>query len=326
LTAGEVIAKVSGKSWEAFVTDSIIAPLQMTNTSALSAGIEKRNNKATPYTTSFTGILTRVPYDRWDNLGPAASVVSNAKDLTNWLIFQLDSGKFNGREIMPFAVLQKTRDLNISTNSRKSSLFPVHFRGYGLGLFAADYNGKQIYWHTGGAAGMVSNVCFVPEERLGIAILTNNDNQGFFEALRYQLLDAYLGVAYVDRSIQQLSGFNADMQAQIKEIAGWKDRIKDLKPELPLSAYAGTYKNQLYGTITVTQRGKGLLIKFNTHYDLTATLDYMDGGEWLLQYNNIEYGIFPTRFNITAKKVQTVSVKANDFVEYDPYIFTKTGN
>ncbi len=59
--------------------------------------------------------------------------------------------------------------------------YPTHFTGYGLGLYMQDYAGRQVYWHTGGAGGMVSNVCFVPEEKLGIAILTNNDNQGFFE-------------------------------------------------------------------------------------------------------------------------------------------------
>jgi CubicO group peptidase (beta-lactamase class C family) len=70
--------------------------------------------------------------------------------------------------------------------SRKSSVVPTHIIGYGLGLLVGDYNGRQVYWHTGGAAGMVSNVCFVPEERLGIAILTNNDNQNFYGALRAQ--------------------------------------------------------------------------------------------------------------------------------------------
>ena len=64
----------------------------------------------------------------------------------------------------------------------------------------------RSYWHTGGAGGMVSNVCFVPEEKLGIAILTNNDNQEFYEDLRYQILDAYLGVPYINRSEQDLPG------------------------------------------------------------------------------------------------------------------------
>jgi CubicO group peptidase (beta-lactamase class C family) len=323
LTAGEVIPKVTGKSWAQYVTDSILTPLEMNNSSASSNNIETKTNKATPYTSSFTNTLIKVPYDKWDNLGPAASIVSNVNDLSHWLMFQLDSGRYNSNQIMPWAVLQKTRDVNIITGSRKSSLYPVHFRGYGLGLFTADYNGRQIYWHTGGAAGMVSNVCFVPEERLGIAILTNNDNQNFFETLRYQVLDAYLGMPYVNRSQQQLAGFNKDMDDQVKEIDGWKASIRGNKPALPLAAYTGLYNNQLYGNITVSAKEDKLFIRFLTHPDLTATLSYMDNGEWLTEYNNIEYGIYKAKFNIRSGKVISTEIKVNDFVEYDPYTFIK---
>lgn len=97
LTAGEVIPKVTGKSWEAFVEDSIVKPLQMTNTMVLSTSIDKQPNVATPYTTNYTGTLQKVPYDNWNNLAPAASIVSNVKDLSNWLQMQLDSGRLNGK-------------------------------------------------------------------------------------------------------------------------------------------------------------------------------------------------------------------------------------
>ena len=224
---------------------------------------------------------------------------------------------------MPWTVLQKTRDVSIMTNSRKSAVYPMHFRGYGLGLNVADYNGRQVYWHTGGAGGMVSNVCFIPEEGLGIAILTNNDNQGFFELLRYQIMDAYLGVPYLNRSQQQLAGFRKGLQDQIKEIQGWTARVKGLKPELPLSAYTGTYYNELNGTITITQSENRLKIEFNTKPDLTATLDYMDNGEWLMQYNNIEYGVFAIKFDVAGKKVKSITTKQNEFIEYDPYTFIK---
>ena len=180
LTAGEVIPKVEGKSWEAFIQDTILTPLEMNETMVLSTGIARKANAAVPYTTSYTGTLQQVPYDDWNNLAPAASIISNVSDLAHWLQMQLDSGRYGGKQVLPFATLLKTRDINIVTNSRKSSLLPMHFRGYGLGVYGADYNGRAIYWHTGGAGGMVSNVCFVPEERLGIAILTNNDNQSFF--------------------------------------------------------------------------------------------------------------------------------------------------
>jgi CubicO group peptidase (beta-lactamase class C family) len=323
LTAGEVIPKVAGKSWERFVYDTLIKQLEMNNTYVLSSGIEKRENVAVPYTTSYTGTLQKVPYDNWNNLAPAASIISNVKDMTNWLLFQLDSGRFKNKQILPFSVLLKTRDVNISTGSRKSAIYPMHFRGYGLGLFAGDYNGRQLYWHTGGAGGMVSNVCFMPEERLGIVILTNNDNQNFFEALRYQLLDAITGMQYVNRSQQQLGGFNAEMKKQTEEIKSWRERAKGTKPALPLLAYTGKYTNNLYGAITIKQREDGLQIQFGTKPDLSAQLTYLDNGEWLMEYNNIEYGIFTIRFDIAGNKVKSVTTKQNEFVEYDPYTFIK---
>ncbi|MDB5253493.1 MAG: serine hydrolase [Flaviaesturariibacter sp.] len=323
LTAGQVIPQVTGAQWEDFVRDTILRPLGMTNTLTLSTGIEKQPNVATPYTTSYTNTLQVVPYDNWNNLAPAASIVSNVTDLAHWLQFQLDSGRFEGRQVLPWQALQKTRDMNITNGSRKSGMFPVHFRGYGLGLFMSDYNGRQVYWHTGGAGGMVSNVCFVPEENLGIAILTNNDNQNFFEALRYQILDAYLGVKYVNRSKQQLSDFREGMKAQVAEISAWKARVKGNRPELSLDAYAGTYENELNGPISVTKSGNGLLIQFSAKPELNAHLDYMDKGDWLMTYNNIEYGIFSIRFDIAGGAVRSVTTRQNEFVEYDPYTYTK---
>lgn len=324
LTAGEIIPLVSGKPWEVYVYDSVFMPLDMNNTHALSQGISERKNVAVPYTTSFTNKLQKVPYDQWDNLGPAASIVSNVHDLSKWLTLQLDSGKYNGKQAIAWPVLQKTRDVNIVTGSRKSSLYPIHFRGYGLGLFSADYNGRQIYWHTGGAAGMVSNVCFVPEEKLGIAILTNNDNQSFFEALRYQILDAYLQVPFINRSQQQLPFFTKEMRTTVDSISNWKSKIiLNLTPSLPLDAYVGKYRNDLYGVMTIQKKDNHLLLKFNSHNNLTATLKYMGNENWLLEYNNIEYGIFKTGFQVEKGEITAVSIKTNDYVEYDPYIFIK---
>jgi CubicO group peptidase (beta-lactamase class C family) len=323
MTAGQIIPVVTGKQWENFVHDSIIAPLEMSHTMVLSTDVEKQANVATPYTTSYTNEVRQVPFDNWNNLAPAASIISNVNDLSHWLLMQLDSGRYNGKRILPWQALQKTRDINIVTSSRKSAIFPMHIRGYGLGLNVADYNGRQVYWHTGGAGGIVSNVCFVPEENLGIAILTNNDNQNFFELLRYQILDAYLGVPYVNRSLSQLQAFKAGMEQQVNEINGWKARVKGSKPELPMAAYAGVYTNQLYGNITVSQIGNQLKINFETKPDLSATLDYMDNGEWLMQYNNILYGIFAVKFDIGNAKVKSITTRQNEFVEYDPYTFTK---
>lgn len=222
LAAGQVVQEVTGITWEKYVDDSILTILQMNRSTAMPVNMETLENTARPYTTGFSGQLARVPYDQWDNLAPAASVISSVHDLSHWLLFQLDSGRYKGMQVLPFQVLQMTRDVSIMISSRKHAVLPVHFRGYGLGLFVADYNSRQVFWHTGGAAGMLSNVCFVPEERLGIAILTNNDNQNFFESLRYQVLDAYLDVPYTDRSKQALPAFEKEMKDQLQKINAWK--------------------------------------------------------------------------------------------------------
>ncbi len=323
LTAGEIVPKVTGIAWNKYIQDSILNRLQMTRSSSISNGMEQLENVARPYTTSYTGQLKRVPYDQWDNLGPAASIISCISDLSHWLMFQLDSGRYNHQQIIPFEVLQKTRSVTTSVRSGKMGSLPAHFISYGLGLFTGDYGGRQVFWHTGGAGGMVSNVCFVPEENLGIAILTNNDNQSFFELLRYQLLDAYLGVPYVNRSKSALPGFKAEMQEELNKIAGWTKRLTGKKTPLPLNSYTGEYQNELYGSLTVTAKDKHLVLRFSNHPKLTATLDYMDNDEWLLRYDNTEYGVFATKFGLSNNKVQSLTVRANEFIEYDPYVFTK---
>ena len=323
LTAGMVLEKASGQTWEQYITDSILQPLNMTNTHALGGTMAQMPDVAKPYTNKYTGKLTELPYDNVDNLAPAGSIVSCVKDLSHWLLFQLDSGRYEGKLVIPWDVLNNTRQMQTIIKSKKSMVLPTHFYGYGLGEFQRDYNGRQVYEHTGGADGFVSNVCFVPEENLGIAILTNNDNQEFFEALRYQILDAYLGVANTNRSNQFYKTFKPDFDTTIKNVKKMEARVIGNKPSLAIENYTGTYNNELYGPINVTQDGNNLLVHLTNSKNLTATLQYMDNDEWLITYSNPAYGIFPLKFKIESGKVVSADIKVNDFLEYDSYTFVK---
>ncbi|GAA4032708.1 serine hydrolase [Hymenobacter glaciei] len=324
LAAGEIIPiATGGTTWQDFVQQRLLTPLGMANTYPVTAGASQRANIALPYTTAF-GPLTRVPFDEVDNFGPAASLVSSVNDLGHWLRFQLDSGKYNGQRIMPWATLRRTREGNTLVSASRSPIFPSHFRTYGLGVYSADYNARQIFWHTGGANGFVTNVCFVPEVNLGLAVLTNQDNQSFFEALRYQLLDAYLGVPYVDRS-RQLYGFAKNGNAETaKNVADLAARVaKKNKPARSLKDYAGTYQHPVYGTLTVEPKGKQLLVRFSHHPTLTTTLEYMDGDTFRSSFSNAAYGIFPAAFTIENGQVKTLEIRVNDGLEQDPYVFSK---
>ena len=325
LTAGEIIPVVSGKPWEVYMYDSIIGPLQMTHTQTLSGNAGNFTNIARPYTTLYTGTLQRLPYDMIDNIAPAGSLVSCVSDIAKWLQMQLDTGKYKGKQIIPQQVIVETRNANTIIGSRKSSIYPIHFRSYGLGVFTADYNGRQIYYHTGGAFGFVTNTCFVPEENLGITILTNNDGQNFFELLRYQILDAYLGVPYVNRQTTALQQYKQDKitAAALVDTMEALKKNNSIPPEI-MEAYTGKYNNPVYGNIEIEKRSATqLLIKFLHHRTLEATLTYLGKEDWELRYNNIGYGIFRSQFKTINNKVVSILIKAADFIEYDPYLFTK---
>ena len=322
LTAGQIIEKVTGKPWEVYVYDSIMEPLGMLNTHALGNNMEQMPNAARPYSNSFYADLQALPYDNVDNLAPAGSIVSNVKDISKWLLMQLDSGRYNGKQIIPWAAIRRTRDMNTIINSRKNAFLPYHYYGYGLGVFMSDYGGKQVYEHTGGADGFVTNTCFVPEENLGIAIFTNNDNQSFFEMLRYQVLDAYLGLPYRNYSNLTLGNFMEGRKQLLTELDGYKERVNNKKPPFSLSAYTGAYTNPVFGNMSIRIIGGDVVVKFSQH-NLAATLQYMNNNEWLITYNNPAYGIFPVHFVTDGSKVVSVDIKVNDFLEYDAYTFTK---
>lgn len=323
LTAGQIIPAVTGKPWEDWVQQRLLTPLGMAHTYPLTAGYAQRPNIARPYSNAF-GPLVPLPFDHIDNLAPAAGLVSCAGDLAHWLQFQLDSGRYGGRQVLPWATLRRTREPNTAVSATKSAILPNHFSVYGLGIFAGDYNGRQVYWHTGGANGFVTNVCFVPEEGLGIAVLTNQDNQSFFEALRYQLLDAYLDVPYVDRSRQLYALARPGREEAGRNLADLAARVqRKNRPTHDLRAYAGTYRNPVYGTVTVEARKRQLLVRYSHHPGLVATLDYMDGEQFRITYSNPAYGIFPALFGINGESVKTMELRVNPFLEQDPYVFSK---
>jgi CubicO group peptidase (beta-lactamase class C family) len=323
LTAGQIIEKVSGTTWENYIIENMLKPVGMNRTFMNTSGITKQSNLATPYSNSF-GSLEKLPYDEIDNIGPAGSMVSCVSDLVKWLNFQLDSGKVNGQSMIPWAVLQRTRDGNTLLGTRKSPYYPSSYRAYGLGELVTDYNGRQVYWHTGGAFGFVTNVCFVPDEKLGITILTNNDNQNFFEALRYQILDAYLGVKYSDRSKFQLQFQQQAISENEKQWNSWNERLsKKNQPTVPLSAFTGDYFNHVYGNMKVVNENNQLKLIFEHHSTLTASLQYMDNNEFLLTWSHPGYGKFAAPVTIKDGKVVSIEVKASDFIEYDAYVFVK---
>jgi CubicO group peptidase (beta-lactamase class C family) len=321
LTAGEIIPVVTGQSWDAFVKATFFDPLQMMHTSTTNAAITKDKNACKPHTW-WEGKEVAIPYDNTDNLAPAGGINSCVKDLSHWLLMQLDSGRFSGKQIVPFSVLKETRKPQIILENRPNAM--THFSTYCLGWFSSDYNGKQLFYHDGGADGFLSTVCFVPELNLGITVLVNSDNCSLMDDLRKQIIDAYMNLPY--KNYAQLSeGFAAkgktEEDAQMKIL---KDSVA-LKIPLPVVAknFAGTYSNPIYGKMMVTTQGGKLGATFEHHPTMFAKLEYIGNNRFLCSFNSPMWGINVATFVLKDGMVESITINVNPEVDMMPYVFVK---
>jgi len=322
LTAGEVIPAVTDTSWDDFLKYHFFIPLKMDRTSTTYKTIVADNNSCKPYTL-LREKLVLLPYANIDNIGPAGSINSTVKDLANWLLMQLDSGRFENKKIIPFEALQMTRVSNTlvaDMNPKNGSTFQT----YGLGWFMLDYYGKKVIRHDGGADGFVTTTCFVPQLNLGIAVLTNTDANLLYSTLRRQILDAYLDQPYQNYSAQAFKGMEANTKMENAEISKMQDIVaKKPKPAIGLSEYTGKYKNEVYGGIEIKNEKDNLAVLFAYHPFLTGKLEPMGENDFLCTYNVATYGIKKINFKVENGKVKSVTIRVNDFIDMMEYEFVK---
>lgn len=323
LTAGEIIPRATGRSWEEMVKEKMVKPLKMERTFMLSEELNKVNNAAIPHTL-VNGKLVKLAFPVIDNLAPAASMGSSAKDMCHWLIAQLDSGRYNDEKVIPHEAIFATRVPQTIVKMDPRDKVKSHFYLYGLGFLVSDRDGKIVVSHTGGVDGFVSSVLMVPEEKLGIVVLTNTDQNAFFQSLANEIRDAFLGLPFQDYSRLSLEQFMKEESAH----AVWLDSLNKIisehnKPPVELKKFSGTYTNPVYGEIEVRLENSGLTIHFPNHPGMTGKLEYLQGATFLCTYSNPTMGIKEIPFAVDNENVTGLTLRVADFVEFTPYEFTR---
>ncbi|HNL38055.1 MAG TPA: serine hydrolase [Saprospiraceae bacterium] len=322
--AGACTAAISGESWGATVEKRIFKPLDMRRTVAYAADFAKADNIAQPHTV-IEGRCQRIPIAMIDNLAPAGSIGSSVNDLSHWAIAQLDDGRYDGREVLPANVIARTRQPRSIIGRSQQPFNKGHYQLYGLGWMLEDYEGREIVSHTGGVNGYVTSVTLVPEEKLGIIVLTNTDENAFFESVKWEILDAALNLPYRDYD-RLFHESVAQQEAETnREIAEWRDTVAmKMPPAFELSRYAGRYDNPVYGWIDISVSGADqLLMRFEHHPALSARLECLGGNFFLCTYSDPIMGVKPIHFRTDDKQVTGFTLRVNDFVEFTPYEFVK---
>lgn len=270
LTAGQLEAAVAGENWDHLVRQRIFEPLGMVSTGTSVHDLPLGGDVASPHE-KVDGKVIPIAWRDIDDIGPAGSINSSVTDMARWVRFQLDDGVIPsggssgagaakaapGRRLISHAAMREMHSPQtvITITEEGEKLNPwSHFSAYGLGWFLLDYRGNQVIHHGGNIDGFSAEVDLVPEQKLGIVILTNMNGTALRDALPYAIYDRFLGVkdgkdwsaAYLEERQRMLARADS-MKAKVEAA-----HVKGTKPSLPLERYAGAYADSLYGPLTVT--------------------------------------------------------------------------
>jgi hypothetical protein len=166
---------------------------------------------------------------------------------------------------------------------------------------------------------------FVPEEKLGIVVLTNTDKNNFYDDLTQEIRDAFLYLPYKGYSYTSLKNFEADELTKNHKIDSLKHIVKqNNSSSLPINDYSGEYENGVYGKIIVKAEENKLNIYFSNHPDLIGKLEHIQNDNYLCTYTKPVMGIVEIPFKIENNKVIGLTLSVDDFIEVTSYEFIKT--
>ncbi len=321
--AGKVIEKISGLKWEDYLKEKLFLPLKMNRTTALSTDYFESENIAKPHT-YVEGKMSLIPFQNIDNLAPCGSIGSSINDISHWIIAQLDSGRYDGENVIPYNVIERTRYPQTIVRRSRHPFNQSNFTLYGLGWSLEDYEGKEIVSHTGGVNGFVTSVTLVPSENLGIVVLTNNDQNAFFQMLKWEIIDAYLGLPYRNYNDFVFQRAIKQKEQNDNQVLALKDSANmNIKPEFDLYEVAGRYINDIYGYADLIQKENYLEVILQHHSRMKGKLEYIGNNRFLCTYSDPTYGIKVFPFEIENGIVKSFDLYVDNFIEFLPYTFYK---
>lgn len=206
MTAGYLVGKVDGSSWEDFMQKRIIDPLGMKETNFSVALTQKAADFSRPYM-EVKDKIEQVPYRDITAVGPAGSINSNVLDMAQWVLMNLNKGKFGNKQIVSEASMAQIHSPQMLT-PMPIQYDEILYVSYGMGWVIEPYRGHLLLWHNGGIDGFVSQVAFLPRENSGLVILSNLNQNQVPVIVCYNIVDRLLGLNQVD----------------------WNKRVKDVLP------------------------------------------------------------------------------------------------
>jgi CubicO group peptidase (beta-lactamase class C family) len=283
LVAGYAVEVLSGRPWEDFLSTRLLTPLGMGRSNLSVDDMTADPDHAAAYERR-QGVVGPVPLRPVTAPAPAGAVNSCATDMARWLLAQLGGGQVDGRAVMSSGTVARQHAAQIVLPEDRT--FPASTRhAYGLGWMIGRYRDHRLLEHGGGIDGFQTECMLLPDDGIGVAVMTNTSSSVMAPVVAYRVLDELLGLEPLDWFSSYKAWFDT-LQTGMREARGARHVVPDAPLPRPLEAYAGEYEHPGYGTLTIAVEGGALRPRLGTldvslahrHYE-TFDLEWHELGD-----------------------------------------------
>lgn len=309
LVASTFVPAITGASWNSYVASHIFAPLGMSRTVSTSAALAAASDVARPHGDVDHKVEVIKPYwpNNMDVFAAVGGINSSANDMSHWLIMLLADGRYGDSKVLEPAIIQamETPQALIQADSElagwlHSQTPDTRFYAYGLGFFLQDYGNHELVWHAGDIDGMASALALVPDEHLGVVVMSNMNQSRASEGIVFHVLQEYLGIPPRDVSSAMYAYLQKERvrsQAASRKLAA--ARRPGTKAPLPLGDYAGSYSDPYYGTASVRDEHGHLVLRLGNPM-FVGDLEHWNGATFRVRWRYRFYGDAYITFDVDA--------------------------
>jgi hypothetical protein len=291
MVAGEVLARVSGMSWEAFIQKRILDPMGMTATAPSFSLLKNTSNVIDPHA-PVDGVVKAIRRD-WNNAANAAGgIYSNLTDMCKWAIMQMNHGKYGeglSKKLFTNDVHEEMWTPQTIIPVRGESPYNTHFASYGLGWFLSDVHGYKQATHTGGLAGIVTQVTLIPELQLGIIVFTNQQQGSAFTAITNTVKDSYFGIKGRNW-VKTMKDRVVANEANAKQITDkiWKEieAQQMTASKTDINSFTGTYTDKWFGDVTVSAKDGKMWFRSKRSFLLDGEMFPYKGNTFIVKWGD----------------------------------------
>lgn len=290
MTAGHLVEVVTGMPWEEYVSTRLLKPLGMDQTNFSVGDSQRSDDFSKPYERR-EGNVVEIPYRVIDQAGPAGSINSTTTDMLAWVRTNLAREQGESQVIAPDTLRRMQSPQMVFP---EDLTFPeTRHYAYGLGWLIGEYRGHRLVEHGGGIDGFLTELMLLPQENIGLVVLTNSTTSVLGRTIAYRVIDELLGLEPLGWHDRFKERYDA-MQTGMKEAREAGTRADAPLPR-ELDAYAGEYEHPGYGTFSVTVEGDRLVPSFGT---LNISLTHRHFDVFDLEWRELseDVSVFPLTF------------------------------